>query len=267
MSNKFEYPFNPIPWHGSPHDFTGDNLLGHQAQESVQRYVCGTRYTTWDGRVYKYGYARNAMEGGKGVMNRSKVVNIAQDAAAIAIGDKFITITLGGSDGYGTDGIVAENELAGAFFISHHPTVQIRGITGNTVGATTAIRVYLDAPITSADADPYSEIMLNPYLYLEHAVAEAEYHSVMCVPNNDITSLNFFWGQTYGPCWVSPGADWASIGDTVNERSVYFVGDGTVLGAIEVTGDANGEQHAGFIIDQTGSSNDALPFIMLQISI
>ena len=259
-------PSNPIPWHASPHDYTGDYLLGHQAQEAVQRYVCGTRYTTWDGRVYKYGHALAASEGGKGIFNKSTPVNIAQDAAAIAVGDRFITITLGASDGFSADGEVYLNELAGGFFISHHPTVQIRGITGNTAGDAVAIRVYLDAPITSADSDPYSEILLNPYLYLNNP-GGAEYQSVMAVPNDNITALNYFWGQTYGPCWVSGGGDWDSMGDTAKERSVYFVGDGTVNGAIQITGDANGEQHAGFIIDSTLGAVDAGPWVMLQISI
>lgn len=259
-------PRGPLNWFASPHDFSGDNLLGHQAQEAIQRYVCGTRYTTWDGRVYKYCHAIGSCDGGKGAKNWSEVVNIAQDAAKIAVGDRYITITLGASDGYSTDGEVYENELAGGFFISHHPTVQIRGITGNTAGDAVAIKVYLDAPIMAADADPYCEIMLNPYLYINQT-ASNQWQSVMCVPNNAITALNYFWGQTYGPCWVSPGIDWESIGDTVNERSVYFTNDGTVNAAISVTGDADGEQHAGFIIDMTSAANDALPFIMLQISI
>ena len=259
-------PRGPLDWIASPHDFSGDNLLRHQAQEAIQRYVCGTRYTTWDGRVYKYCHAIGGCDGGKGAKNWGGVVNIAEDALAIVAGDRFITITPGASDGYSTDGEVYENELAGGFFISHHPTVQIRGITGNTAGDAVAIRVYLDAPITSADTDPYCEIMLNPYLYIDQTASNL-WQSVMCVPNNAITALNYFWGQTYGPCWVSAGIDWASIGDTENERSVYFTNDGTVNGAVQVTGDADGEQHAGFIIDMTSAAADALPFVMLQISI
>jgi len=259
-------PSNPIPWHASPHDFSGDNLLGHQAQEATQRYVCGTRYTTWDGRVYKYSHALGTIGGGMGAKNYSAPVNIAQDAAAIVAGDRYITITLGASDGFSTDGEVYENELAGGFFISHHPTVQIRGITGNTAGDAVAIRVYLDAPITSADSDPYCEILLNPYLYLDEDGSN-EYMSVMCVPNNDIAAVMYFWGQTYGPCWVSPGLDWDSMGDSANERSLYFTQDGTVNAAVAVTGDADGEQHAGFIIDSTVGAVDAGPWVMLQISI
>jgi len=259
-------PSNPLPWHASPHDFSGVNLLGHQAQEATQRYVCGTRYTTWDGRVYKYGHGLGTCDGGKGAKNWSAAVNIAQDAAAIAIGDRFITITLGAADGFSADGEVYLNELAGGFFISHHPTVQIRGITGNTAGDAVAIRVYLDAPITEADSDPYCEILLNPYLYLDQTGSN-EYMSVMCVPNRDILALNYFWGQTYGPCWVSAGVDWESIGDTANERSVFFTQDGTVNGSVEITGDSTGHQHAGFIIDSTVGAVDAGPWVMLQISI
>lgn len=263
-------PRRPLDWAASPHDFSGDNQLGHQAQEAVQRYVCGTRYTTWDGRVYKYSHALGASEGGKGARNHSAVVNIAQDASAFVVGDKFITITLDSGDGLDTNGVVAENELAGGYFVTHNPTIQIRGIEGNTGGAETAIRVYLDAPITSADTTPYCEIMLNPYLYVQQAAAGPwlTFTSVMCVPNDDITALNYFWGQSWGPCWVSPGSDWESIGDTLSERTVYFTPDGTVNAPITLTNpDAVGYQRAGFLIEETSEDNDALPFVMLQISI
>ncbi|KKL18965.1 hypothetical protein LCGC14_2470230, partial [marine sediment metagenome] len=53
-TNKFKFPFNPINWPALPHDFTGDNNLGIYTSETTQRYVYGTRYITWDGRVYKY---------------------------------------------------------------------------------------------------------------------------------------------------------------------------------------------------------------------
>ena len=260
-------PNNPIDWPGSPHDYSGDYLLKHCAEEATQRYIPGTRYTTWDGRVFKYGYSRNACIGGKGAKNSSNVMNIAQDAAAIAVGDQFITITLGASDGYAVDGEVAENELIGGYFVSHHPSVQMRGITANTGGDAVAIRVYLDAPITLADSDPYCEIFLNPYNYLAHAQTGYDYQSTMVVPNNNVTSGRYFWGQSWGPCQCNPGSDWDSIGDSIGERTVYFVGDGSVNGAVALSGAVDGHQLAGFIIDETAAASDASPLIMLQISI
>ena len=87
------------------------------------------------------------------------------------------------------------------------------------------------------------------------------------MPNSNITALNYFWGQTYGPCWISPGSDWASIGDTALERDVYFTADGTINGAVALSGAVAGNQYAGFILDETSEDNDALPFVMLQISV
>lgn len=262
-------PSNPLPWHASPHDYSGDNQLANQAQEPIQRYVCGTRYTTWDGRVFKYGHAVGASEGGKGARNHSGVGNIAQDAAKIIAGDKFITLTLDSGDGFGADGTIAENELAGAYLTSHHPTVQNRGIIGNTGGYREAIKIYLDSPISFADADPFIEIILNPYLYLrQHSSGTwLSFTSVMCVPSSNIEALNYFWGQTWGPCWVSPGMDSDSIGDTAEERNLYWGGDGTVCGGLHNSGGIGGEQLAGFIIDETAETNDAYPCVMLQLSI
>ena len=262
-------PNNPIDWPGSPHDFTGDYMLKHQATETTQRYIHGTRYSTWDGRVYKYSYAIGAILGGRGAQNASNVINISEEGTVPhVIGDTFSSITLGASDGYATDGEVAENELIGGFFVCHNPSVICRGIVANTGGDAVAIKVYLDAPITAADATPYCEVLLNPYKYLTNNTNPGrEYQSTMCVPNNNVAATHNFWGQTWGPCFVNPGGDSGSLGDSVNERSVYFVADGSINGAVALTGDSTGHQHAGFLIEETGASNDAVPFVMLQISI
>ena len=267
MSVVQHYPSNPIDWPGSPHDYSGNYLLKHCAEEATQRYIPGTRYTTWDGRVFKYSYAIGTLYGGKGAQNSSNVMNIAQDAAAIAIGDQFITITLGASDGYAVDGEVAENELIGGYFVSHHPSVQMRGIVSNTGGDAVAIKVYLDAPITLADDDPYCEIFLNPYKYLENSGTGYAYQSVMVVPNNNVTAARYFWGQSWGPCQCNPGSDWDTFGNTGGERTAYFVGDGAVNAAVALSGGVAGYQLAGFIIDETAAATDASPLIMLQISI
>ncbi|HUS72193.1 MAG TPA: hypothetical protein VMY06_03930 [Sedimentisphaerales bacterium] len=269
MSVVQHYPSNPIDWPGSPHDYSGDNLLKHAAQETTQRYIPGTRYTTWDGRVYKYSYAIAAILGGRGGQNASNVINISEEGTvAHVVGDQFSSITLGASDGYAVNGEVAENELIGGFFLCHNPSVQVRGIISNTGGDAVAIKVYLDAPITSADATPFCEVLLNPYKYLTSNLNPGrEYQSTMCVANNNVTASNYFWGQTWGPCFCNPGGDSGSLGDSVNERSVYFVADGSINGAVAITGDSTGHQHAGFIIDETAAANDAVPFVMLQISI
>lgn len=58
MSKQFTLPFNPFNWPASPIDHAqaipDTPYMGIYTVETTQRYVYGTRYITWDGRVYKY---------------------------------------------------------------------------------------------------------------------------------------------------------------------------------------------------------------------
>ncbi len=69
-----------------------------------------------------------------------------------------------------------------------------------------------------------------------------------------------------GPCWCTPGGADSTPGDSANDRSVVFVGDGSVNGVTAITLE-NGYQVAGFIIDPTEVGTGCMPLVMLQISI
>lgn len=266
------FPFNPIGFQGSPHDFAGDNNLGIYQEEATQRYVPGTRFTRWDGSVFKYGKSRDAaLKSGFGAFNDSTAVNISVTAPTLTEGDRSMILVFASGDGVGADGVLAEKELVGGYFVTGHgvTTVQNRliidtdgvGVTG--VGGN--ITLHFDGPISDTLATPFTEVVLNPYRYLKKE--GGQYQSVMGVPAANITATYFCWIQTWGPCWVTPGGGDTTPGDTINDRAAYFVGDGTVNFGTVIDALAIGHQLAGFCIDETASGTSALPLIMLQISI
>ena len=67
----------------------------------------------------------------------------------------------------------------------------------------------------------------------------------------------YFWGQTWGPCVVSPGETIAPSGDI---RQLVFGSNNAVF--MEAHG--TDYQHAGFVMNY---NSDNGPLIMLQISI
>jgi len=263
-------PFNPLAWPSSPHDFTGDDNLGIYAEETTPRYICGTRYTTWDGRVFKYSRAIAAVLATYGADNNAGIINmnVALNQSTVA-GDRKVSWLLDSGAGYGADGTVAEDELIGAYIIMGHGATNARmnrmiianegGISGE------AIELTLDGPCSDAATTPFTEILLNPYRYTSRNV-NGSYCSKVCVPAVNCDANEYYWGQTWGPCFLTPGGASAKVGDAEEGRSLYFVGDGSVNSAVDITIE-NGYQLAGFVLDESVAAGSAAPFAMLQISI
>jgi hypothetical protein len=273
------YPFAPIlETSASQRDYVSTAYnLGMKALETTQRHVFGRRYVTWDGKVFKYGHSLGTLYAGYGAANISngssntiaRLIN-SVTPAAYSIGDRKILVTVAATEAYAGDGVIAENELQGAYLVLGHGSA---ATTENfTVMANTAVAsgggtmwVTLDAPIGVAhDAGVALELPLNPYRYLSKG--SFDYNAFMCVPSIAVTSGYNFWGQTYGPCWVVPGGGDSTPGDTADDRTAYFVGDGSVNFGYALTIET-GYQRAGFCIDPTVSGTGAMPLIMLDISI
>jgi hypothetical protein len=273
MSTQLTNSFTPIVWPAAPQDHTGDNNLAYYTAETIQRYTFGTRAITWDGKVFKYGHSLGTLNPGYGAFNGagadvSTLIN-SVTPAAIAIGDRKTTITIAATEGYAAGGIVAEDELAGAYIVVGHgaaATTENRTVIGNTASPSGGgvITIYVDYPFAVTHAAGVAcELPLNPYRYL---IAASEVASVMGVCNKAAASGYNFWLQTWGPCWCVPGGGDVTIGDSVNDRTAYFVGDGSVNGGTALTVET-GYQKAGFIIDATEVGTGCMPLVMLQISV
>ena len=244
--------------------------LGIYAVETTQRHAFGRRYITSDGRVFKYGHAVAAVRSGYGAFNACPQNILAVLPAAVALGIKTLGITIAATDGYAADGVVAKDELVGAYVVLNNNTENPcnRRITGNTAVAANGgtCTITMDGPVANAalTTSSYAEVLLNPYKYLSGS--SYDYNSVLCVPAVYAAATYNFWGQTWGPCWVTPGGGDATPGNTAGDRSMYFVGDGSVNGAYSLAIET-GYQYAGFIIDQTSAALSACPFLMLQLGI
>ena len=281
MSNQFQYPFNPIEWQASPKDYSGDNQLGIYAIETTQRHIFGRRYITWDGKVFKYCHALDTIYAGRAAWNGagtdvSALIN-STTPAAYSIGDRQIKVTIASTEGYSADGVIDEDELAGAYIVIGHgsaTTTENRTVIGNTAvgsGGGTTI-VTLDYPLAVAHSSGVAcELPLNPYGYCLGTSLAAVVQAAVSVPCVYVTSGYNFWGQTWGPCWITPGGADSSIGNTANDRMAYFVGDGTVNGGEALSGGSLAShvpyQPAGFIIDGTEVGTGCMPLVMLQLSI
>jgi hypothetical protein len=263
MSKHFTYPFNPIQWPAEPHDYTGDNVLGIYAVETTQRYVFGTRLITWDGRVYKYAHAVAVVYNYWGAHAYENAIPWAALPSGTDAGQREQIVTLGSR---------TTDDLAGGYLMindnSATTTDFLFGIIGNNDTATTTT-VYIDSPlpITTTVSDN-CEIFENPYR--ETKAHAAGVCPVVCIPANSCAATYNYWGQTYGPAYISPTN--TTLDDPAPEElSVYFSGAGTTGGLVEAAVATNtfAGQHAGFILncDIASAGGIAGPLIMLQISI
>jgi hypothetical protein len=235
-----------------------------------QRFRYGKRVMTFDGRVFRYSRSKTATYSGYGAANYftvSKHITYAVLPVAIAVGDLFATVTYPSSAGYGAAGFL-EDELVGGYIVVGHNTTSVENrviVANDAMSATTSTaRIWVDGAFQTANSvSNGAEIYPNPYAYLGKGALE--YNAFMGVPAINTTILYSSFVQTWGPCWVVPGGGDATPGNTVNDRTAYFVGDGSVNFGTALTVET-GYQMAGFCIDTTSSAVSAMPLIMLQIT-
>jgi hypothetical protein len=267
------------------------NFLYIASTTKNQKYNVGDRVVTPDGRVFRYGLAGGTVLNDRGAAQHNKV-NISAlapaqvadtstilgvpSAATGAVGSNVITVTVGTSTGgILNDGAVIADAFRGGYIVigneSAGTVVQNRGIIGNTAkaaGVAGTIQVYLDASLSYVVTPgvSYVEILPNPYSNLQQGDA-SNLESFLGIPVVYATVGQYFWLQTWGPTWIVPGGAWTSQG-VAKERSVYFVGDGSIngTGATGVTVE-DGLQLAGFIMEHNTLSSGGPPMVMLQISI
>lgn len=270
MSKIFTKPHLPIYPGGEPHDFTKQNgdhglALGIYTTEDVQRYVYGTRLIMWDGRVYKYCNALAEVKTYWGAVAWEDAPvgwTAVPTQGVLPVGSRKAVVTIA---------IRTIDDLAGAYLMTFDTSATqayLHGIVGNSVTATRTT-MYLDAPmpITTTTNDKH-EVFLNPYAGTKWWGAGS--CSVICVPAHGSQAGYKYWGQTYGPAYISP-TNLTLDDPIVGERLVYFHGAGQV-GGINEFADAylNGaEQIAGFILNPDVALGTGIPgpLIMLQISI
>ncbi len=261
MSNNFTKPFNPINWPAVPHDFTGEFNLGIYTSEQTQRYVYGTRYLTWDGRVYKYmGVTTKGVQSYTACQSKNPAQTLYTTALVTPKGSRFMTVT--------DATVVTVDQLAGGMLQIYDSTIanshQIH-IVGNELGNTSTYRIYLEFPLPiKVTASDSVEVFENPYRLVDGVVTSSNAtHAHVGVPCVSATTGYKIWAQTWGPCIVSPGNQ--TLDDPANdERQTFFLASGALH---EVAADptAGKNQFAGYILN-SGGSGIAGPQIYLMCS-
>jgi len=254
----------------------GEALISYEGgtpyqADDVQKYPLGTLLRL-GGRTFAYAKASGTQipDVGSQIGSVQHVANVSVQAN-YAAGVKAITITTTDTDGAGGDGAIAADELVGGYVVvfpaaSNHAFV--RQITSNTYVIASGTHVHtmtigLDSPtpiaITTSDK---AECMASPYLNVITASSEAR--SIVGVPTVAATTGQFFWLQTWGPCWIATSAE---CGAGSNDRNVVFRynGSGDECAYAGTYNSAKAQQ-AGHILTNGAGTGQGAPFIMLQIT-
>ena len=271
MSNQFQYPFNPIEWQASPKDYSGDNQLGIYAIETTQRYTYGTRYITWDGRVYKYSKSSGAV-----YTHRLNVFynTITSDTNGIdyslltnnqSAGDREITLT------NGTTAAIAEDYLAGGLAVivptesATDREVMSRLVIGNEAAATSGeCRMFLEYPLnTAVTTSNYAYVMPSFYNKIQYE-STSGYKSFAGLAAAPVTATGYnFWLQTYGVCQSAQQTTY--VGKVAYYRAVYARHDGTLdtqANTVESGGTVVTDQCVGFGLDNNADQNGTTNWMM-----
>ena len=256
----------------------------HEAS-TVQNYDIGTRMVM-DDRVFRYCYAKLAVEALLGCRADVMPREGEGDAVQYEVGDYEVTIPMnanGPSVDYAAE--VVEDYWAEGYYWSGiaSPTVgqmyrikssatatttgRITSLTGGFVTAT-----LYEPLVTQIPASRWQTSWVNPYKSCVHT--HSGKMSVIAQPLISVAAGSYFWGQTWGPSFGQLNS--SAIGRTASDRMVYWMSDGS-LGAGVVATYTTGSPHlqcAGFVITNTAAWTNAGgsgesggdQFIMLQIS-
>ena len=182
---------------------------------STQNNMLGSRLELGE-RTFRYGYAGGvALAAGKmceGPAPSSDHLKCVL-AAAAAVGDMRIKITLGGStvaaaNLYAEGWLNLDNGAAGAF-----QTYKIKGHAAIGAGGTGYINLF-DPINVALTTSMYATLTVNPYRATVVAPAATPQAQVpVGVPLVAVTPNYYYWSQTGGPCGVLLGAGPPAISD------------------------------------------------------
>ena len=246
---------------------------GHRIWEAnaVAQYSLGARFTTGDGRVFRYAKAAATLIPGQGCRcHRKQIVAYRSVAAATLAGATQVSLTITTADG--ATGVIAKDELQGGYVVIFDATStnlsSSRMIIGNTATSATSLTLTLTLenglPLALTTSD-HGECMASPYK--DVVTSGSEVCGIVGVPCVAATVGQYLWIQTWGVCWVACQLD---AGTELMDRQLVWRHDGSCDKHDDSDAKNEYAQHAGFIL-QNGTDDETptqgAPFIMLQISI
>jgi hypothetical protein len=228
-------------------NFTGDTQVAARnlfSSSATQEHPLGSRFTTKDGRVFRYCKA-----GASALVVGNVIQAPAQDTAhqqltpaAAAIGATTFTATLGASAaaaGLYSEGWAIIDTTPGlgyAYPISGHAAVLSSGVITLRLATDSPIQVALTTDSrVSLQRNPYAGVIQSPVTTLTGAVV-----GVAVFP---IAAAEFGWIQTHGPAAVlvagTPGVGLAVVVPATAAGAVVIDGAAAatkVVGSMMVTG-------------------------------
>lgn len=159
------------------------------------------------------------------------------------------------------------NYYSGGFMVVFGTQYQSYYIISSTGSDGTSVTLKLSDPLDEALAASGVGVTLYPSIYsniLAASGVQQDFESFVVVPPCAVASGSFFWGQTKGPCWVTPhGGTWPGAGACL--RDVYFHIDGTIDPATIRDVGTLSPQRAGYLLSPSATSAYGDGHIMLQL--
>lgn len=198
-------------------------------QESLaQNYDLGSRMVV-DERTFRYCKAGAAivMPGTfrLAITNvpYSTVNDLASVAPVVTVGQSVVAVAVGAFQG----GAVIANELVGGW-IEVMPTGNVfmwRRIIANTAVDAGNFTITVDRPFTT-QIEIGDTVEVHPSIYrdVQTAGVMPGYMTPVCLPPIEVQNGYYFWGQSWGPCWIAPAGPMAR--SAVHFEDVYFWSNG-----------------------------------------
>jgi len=233
--------------------------------DTVQKYPLFFKHEDLDGRLWRYISAgAGGLLGGFGAACQVATI-LAYEAVHGTVAAGSLTVTLEQAG-------VTLDQYAGGYIILGHDsgaTAETHRVVSNTASDGSNHVVFtLDYPLGIGKTDAVSgiEIIPAPWSGLRLGGANAGYlekETFLGIPAVAIAASSFGFIQRRGPCWPMTGGG-TTPGDSANDRTVYFVGDGSVNGGAHLTYAGKSYQKAGYIMDYYGAQGSP-PLVWLEL--
>lgn len=253
-----------------------DNIF---VPDTAQKYPIGTKFASGI-RTYYYCKANGDVDPEWGCYKPKKTNTVAvaptqsttvdpvTGLAPGVVGSLQVTVTIDTEIGTLTTGVLAKDELAGGFIVigngsAQHPQmcqiVSHPALTSTGGSLTLTLDMKLGVAVTAATTT--IELMESPFYDVKADGSGGDYVTFIGVPACSASDGEFFWCQTWGPCWITSDGNTC---DSVRDRTLVFVGNGSIVSSNDQTMES-GFQIAGVALDQSGAAASNAPMVLLQI--
>lgn len=199
---------------------------------------------------------------------QSTIVDSETGKYAGQVGSYEVTVTIDTEIGTLTTGVLAKDELAGGFIVigngsSQHPQMcQIVSHPALTsAGGSLTLRLDMKLGVAVTAATTTIELMESPFYDVKADGSGGDYVTFIGQPACSASDGEFFWCQTWGPCWITSDGNTC---DSARDRTLVYVGNGSIVSSNDQTLES-GFQIAGVALDMSGSSSSNAPMVLLQI--